>query len=621
MSIAYKALQAGEIRLLHLHPGQGDAPISCSISHVRLAAQPSYEALSYVWGEMGGSQYVILDGVEMAITENLHAALWHLRHPDTLLSTLSSAAFHVSKFLDILVPVGQSKERILWVDFLCINQADIDERSKQVRLMGSIYRSAESVLAWIGPAGGGSDYAFDHYGDLISEDFWHVEAMRHKHFGTGQSPYKLMLMKFCQTSRLLNAIWALQARPYWRRMWILQEVMLAKKLVVVCGWKQAGWNFVEEWPVNYMDSPDRYAIDLVDLRVRLEDRSSSTRASIFKDLVRDSTKRLCSEPRDRIYGLMGIMGITDEANNKRNEKSPTITIDYTKSVWEVYKDAMFYLRDIDKPERRDYVAGIMEFSGQIQEALAGEQGIRDEASLELARMGEQESAPSLDDHLTLEVAGTLCGYVVRLGPQYPDNVQSEAEKEGFWANARSLARGQTEFGMEPWSQAMYPAYDYDERDITPQNLRRLSSMTLHAQRGMSGRRQFSITPVWEDHQPITASRSHDASLSEDLDPRWFVTNTGHVGLAPTSTALGDLVFQFEACGGLCWGCTASGFSNEGGGMSIGRALIYPPPNAAVATGPGMSVCGATTADGISTQEAWFETRLRVDVETLQLLTL
>ncbi|PMD53980.1 HET-domain-containing protein [Hyaloscypha bicolor E] len=109
-----------EIRLLGLQPGKKTQRIIISLKHVILDASVRYEALSYEWKSEEGSETVQCGSFSIAATKNLIRALKALRHPD--------------------------KPRWLWVDALCINQEDIDEKSKQIPMMRDIYSGATIVL-------------------------------------------------------------------------------------------------------------------------------------------------------------------------------------------------------------------------------------------------------------------------------------------------------------------------------------------------------------------------------------------------------------------------------------------------------------------------------------------
>lgn len=141
MSSAYTyrplAKEGAEIRLLTLDDpptplrevhGEPKAQrqISGLLGHVSLDEGPSYKALSYTWGAMESPRYpILINGVIIMVTHNLYEAL-------ELLQTLPR------------IPT-------LWIDAVCINQADDDERRMQVPLMRRIYNEAEEVLIWLGP--------------------------------------------------------------------------------------------------------------------------------------------------------------------------------------------------------------------------------------------------------------------------------------------------------------------------------------------------------------------------------------------------------------------------------------------------------------------------------------
>jgi len=122
----YQPLPTGEsIRLLRLQPGPRDEPISCSLQPANFNDNlPAYEALSYVWGSSSDTRPIICNGREIAVTRNLRNALRRLRRRDST--------------------------RLIWVDAICINQRNDEERGHQVRHMGSIYQRAARVLIWLG---------------------------------------------------------------------------------------------------------------------------------------------------------------------------------------------------------------------------------------------------------------------------------------------------------------------------------------------------------------------------------------------------------------------------------------------------------------------------------------
>lgn len=114
-----------QIRILHLEPGWGSTPISCTIHRISLTSHPppKYEALSYTWGDPKATREIIVNGYLVNVTFNLYSALYRLRQSEEM--------------------------RVLWVDALCINQTDVDERGQQVGLMGKIYSICDNTVIWI----------------------------------------------------------------------------------------------------------------------------------------------------------------------------------------------------------------------------------------------------------------------------------------------------------------------------------------------------------------------------------------------------------------------------------------------------------------------------------------
>jgi hypothetical protein len=137
----YSPLPPGpdSIRLLRLRLDKEEiAPIQCQLFNYSLDESdrrpPLYEALSYIWGNPEKTLPILLDGHYFNVTQNLHAALRHLR--------------------------DHSIEWI-WVDAICINQRDRQERGHQVRYMAKIYGKANRVVVWLGEAASNSDLAFE----------------------------------------------------------------------------------------------------------------------------------------------------------------------------------------------------------------------------------------------------------------------------------------------------------------------------------------------------------------------------------------------------------------------------------------------------------------------------
>ncbi|KAK0744662.1 heterokaryon incompatibility protein-domain-containing protein [Apiosordaria backusii] len=127
--LKYEALNPNKnsIRILRLLPGRWIDDIQCELQTASLDDNPAYEALSYVWGNPQDTGPIIVDGSHFQATKNLMAALRRLRSSVDL--------------------------KVLWVDAVCINQADNDEKTHQVGMMARIYKDAADVHVFLGESG------------------------------------------------------------------------------------------------------------------------------------------------------------------------------------------------------------------------------------------------------------------------------------------------------------------------------------------------------------------------------------------------------------------------------------------------------------------------------------
>lgn len=193
------------IRLIHLHPGQNNDDIRCGLAHVSLFDSPIYDSVSYAWGDASYNVPIICDGARLAITRNLYDFLRQVRHVEKTLT--------------------------LWADAICIDQSNIAERNSQVQRMRSIYSKAQRVLVWLGPADDGSDEAMQLVQRLNGRDA-RTENPLLSFTGAGIAP-------------ITHPVWGylvdLFNRPYFQRVWVVQEVALSQSATVLCGSSSASW--------------------------------------------------------------------------------------------------------------------------------------------------------------------------------------------------------------------------------------------------------------------------------------------------------------------------------------------------------------------------------------------
>ncbi len=206
--------QACPTRLLALQPGEYPEPLSATLHEVSLDDEPSYECLSYTWGEDLDTSTITINGTPIQIRRNLCQFLRRIR--------LSG------------------RPRVLWVDAISISQNDLNEKAMQVEMIGSIFSSARRVLVWLGEHAEGSEVLFQG-----------LPERPQPHWFWGQSRLLAQDVKprgdqgtvSVEESEHMSRVWtAFLSRPYFSRTWIIQEVVLAKDLVCHCGPDVGGWD-------------------------------------------------------------------------------------------------------------------------------------------------------------------------------------------------------------------------------------------------------------------------------------------------------------------------------------------------------------------------------------------
>ncbi|KAF2836616.1 HET-domain-containing protein, partial [Patellaria atrata CBS 101060] len=161
-----------------------------------------FVALSYTWGPPVFDGSLLLDGCKFPITKSLEAALKQLRF-----SYKDNATIEINGRL-------WGHECYCWVDQICINQSNIDERGEQVSLMRRIYKRARSVQVWLGEEADDSSVAVGLLNTIGAPP-------RH---APGERTIQYPSFPEDEVVRHWNSLRALFKRPWWERVWIRQEV-------------------------------------------------------------------------------------------------------------------------------------------------------------------------------------------------------------------------------------------------------------------------------------------------------------------------------------------------------------------------------------------------------------
>jgi len=305
----YESLPQGDggqwIRLIELHGGQGSDKIECSIQHTNLADNPQYEAISYCWGDPNITSTIWCnDSKQVTVTANLHAALTAIRFKDG--------------------------NRLLWADALCINHSDMDERNAQVAIMRDIYEKAQRVLVWLGEESEASNRGLDFMERLVKACPQDMLLELQKSV-LHHNPIELLKRaNVSPNEKDVRAFLSILQRPWFRRVWVVQEVAMSRNSLLLCGAKTFDWSdlfstirfilatkLTTGVDISFLDYPnfiDRAHRDVV--------AGSETR--LLTVLFRHR-RFLATDLKDKVFGLSGILyGLT-------------ILPDYRRSVGDIYK--------------------------------------------------------------------------------------------------------------------------------------------------------------------------------------------------------------------------------------------------------------------------------------------
>lgn len=214
---------------------------------------PAYHAISYTWGSPLDTATIRIDGRPFQVRRNSYYALWQARH-------------HVL-------------DGYLWMDSICIDQTSIEEKNQQVQMMGRIYASAKAVLACVGPHADGSEQLYQHR--LMQE------------------PRDYQLKDMVWLHKIIRKFWR---RPYWSRIWIVQELDLAKKITIHCGpdllyfrdLSLLPWR--DDW-ADHLPSTPPHGIGLAKGRQRREGLWETVTKHISHE---------CTDLRDHVYGVLSL---------------------------------------------------------------------------------------------------------------------------------------------------------------------------------------------------------------------------------------------------------------------------------------------------------------------------
>jgi len=294
----------GEIRLLTVQR----SPRVCSFQIARLGNNvPSYKAISYAWGDVSPAR-----ASEIQVCGEGDGEKARLPLSQTLADMLQSL-------------LRDHPTVTVWVDAICINQADDTEKGVQVDQMGDVYSLAEQVVVWLGAATATSTAAFRF-----------METKRGLPWPDGWDALEKPELEGIDT------VFLLLDRPWFRRLWVIQEVALSSNVVVACGTEcidfddfetcvYAVWTFFEGLVDCYDDDETLLGLWGITRLLLLRSEFHAHGAVAWETLLQAASQRLATDSRDKVFAFRSLaaegrpMPGTDYSANTQPEKVYTDT--------------------------------------------------------------------------------------------------------------------------------------------------------------------------------------------------------------------------------------------------------------------------------------------------------
>lgn len=326
-----------EIRLLKLEPGSGDEMLRCTLEHAFLDSPslPLYETISYVCGCQNDKGIILLHGHEVPTLKTSEAALRCMRLID--------------------------KPRMLWIDSVCINQHDDQEKGHQVGMMYKIYTKTTRNLIWMGPYNSTCTKAFDSLNAILLEIA--IESQNYAKFnellftpGSGNIHSRKHFSEHVYTVgfeclRLFDNSW-------FSRLWVVQEAALAPLSVCFFGeiqitlidiLRSARWLCYKWYHLPWMPASTREGIGNAEAVANAVDRkhglSHTLKGSAMMNCLADFDRHRTSNRKDTVFAILGLWQMLTEVTMLPEILKP----DYKLSVCEIFTRATrFAIRESHK---------------------------------------------------------------------------------------------------------------------------------------------------------------------------------------------------------------------------------------------------------------------------------
>lgn len=314
-----------EIRLLSLEPGSGTDPIRCTLEHAFLdtSPPPRYETISYVCGDPTRKRAIFLHDMKVRVLETSRTALYRMRLPDA--------------------------RRTLWIDAICIDQSDDDERGHQVGMMYVIYTNTFRNLIWLGPDDGSTAKAIETMGAILREYFAETQGSAHPDDFLFDAQGNLRHSDAAFPVDVEDSsLYEFFAVTWFTRLWVVQEALLAPDsichrgdfaiplagVVRVAIWMRYKWQRLPVMPYPHLRGSVN-CISMYDGRIHAR---NGRRNAAMLNCMASFKGFLTYDPRDRNFAILGLW----QQYTKASELPSALKPDYKCSTSKVFRNATRY---------------------------------------------------------------------------------------------------------------------------------------------------------------------------------------------------------------------------------------------------------------------------------------
>ena len=539
------AEDASEIRLMTLLPGRFEDDIVITLETVILSDNhiPQFEALSYVWGSTENPMDI---SVKARKPKRSKPFSLQGRSRRRRLEVCSYGTISVTQNLATALPYlrREDKPRVFWIDAICVNQQDSTERGHQVKRMAAVYSMARQVIVWLGPESQNSTLALralDGLGSQLRVD-WFTYKMTTDSAGEITTHFN---------DPFDDVIWQsvgdLLSRPWFERLWIWQEVRLAREAYLFCGnegvpWeslrraavylqrasKPVGFGHLVERCYNIGDYPGNVADDFHNLELVLNAARSAS----------------CSDPRDKIFAVLSLAYKNDTRG---------LDPDYSRPAEAVFQDLVLHytfkvqmLNILAHCELRDENGG-MKLPTWVPDwtvpRLSEPISIRECCRFSKPRVRYQEGRvlAATGVHVAvIECVETLPQPASLDNSWYLDEIE-DAIRALIVPKIESLSLSERDAIINSLCRTICCNEFADSYSPPSSNLASFEISRKNIYRIINTKQYIALDNSPEDKLYIAQVRSSIRGRS------FFTTDDGYVGLAPTATKLGDQVSVLLGC--------------------------------------------------------------------------